>query len=169
MIITVTAVVALFSLVTLKLYGLIVAILAGWVFYDRQKRKHKSKIKWALLTLLLGPLVPAFYIPKRNLKLGEQREGGYWWNLAKSFSLFWTLLMLFLGISYLGFISTSMHDMTNDYELAGAGIGTALGMGMLFSTWFGGIIIALVLGLLLKKSVIEEGPTGELLAKSEYA
>jgi hypothetical protein len=71
--------------------------------------------------------------------------------------------MIALAFMGLGSIATSMSGMANnDAALAGAGIGAALGLGLLFGLWFIVIAAVLIIGLLLKKSTIEEGPTGDL-------
>lgn len=55
-------------------------------------------------------------------------------------------------------------NVTNELESAGLAIGATLGIGMLVGMWFLVMIAALLIGVFLRKSsVVEEGPTGNLL------
>lgn len=118
------------------------------------------------MTFVFGSLVLPIYIAKRNLKEGEVREGGLGWNILKNFALLWTITCAVWGISGL-FIGASI-ETTNEWEEAGAAIGTGIGIIMIGFLWFVGAISALVLGMFLKKnSIVENGPTGALAKLGE--
>lgn len=139
-------------------------ILALWVLVDAGKRKASAG-GWFFGTLILGVLLIPFYRAGRPLKAGEKRYGGYGWNVMKGFALFWTLFMFVAAVTGMFNAGSAINEMgaASDAERAGAGLGVALGMGMLFCLWFFPLVGALVLGLLLKKgNEVEEGPTGRL-------
>lgn len=139
-----------------------IIILTIWVGVDAYKRKN-NVILWPLGTLFITPIVAPVYFAKRNLKEGELREGGTGWNILKNFALVWTVLMLFTGISGIIGASSVLQDTTSGAEVAGATIGTGLGLMAIAMFWFFPMVGAVVLGFFLKKSSqVEEGPTGEL-------
>ena len=160
---TITFILALVALAVGNSYWFITVLCAGWLLCDSNVRHHKSWIGWVIATLILSPLVVAIYLPQRNLKAGEKREGGYAWNLSKNFCLLWTLTMIAIAFMGLGSAASSISGMTNDASIAGAGLGVALRLGLIFGLWFIVMITALIIGLLMKKSTIEEGPTGDLV------
>jgi hypothetical protein len=145
-------------------YFVLYVIIAAWVFRDARKRRL-SPVPWTLATAILGPVVVPVYFAKRPLREGETREGGTAWNVLKNFALFWTLTMLVVGVAGLFAASAVVGSTTDEVEQAGAAIGGAIGMGLIFALWFFPMIVALVLGFFLKKSsVVEKGPTGALAA-----
>lgn len=105
-----------------------------------------------------------FYFAKRNLKSGQVREGGTAWNVLKYFALFWTITIAVVGVAGFGSASAVVSNSTNGFEQAGAVIGTGIGLALLLPLWFFPMVFALILGAFLKKSsVVENGPTGELV------
>lgn len=143
-------------------YFILYMIFAVWVFFDARKRLNQP-IGWPATTLLLGPLVLPVYFAKRNLKAGEVREGGTAWNVIKNFALFWTLTMIVGAMAGMANVSHMAGQATTQAEKAGTALGATLGLGMLFMLWFGVLVVALVIGLFLKKSsIVERGPTGPL-------
>ena len=145
-------------------YLIAVAILshAVWVFLDAQKRRNEP-FGWAIGTALLWLFVVPFYLAKRNLKAGETREGGTGWNVLKTLTLLWTLVMIVVGVSYLSTVGRIASSAHSGAEKAGAAIGGTLGIVFLFAAWFLPAAGALIVGLLVKKSsLVEAGPTGPL-------
>lgn len=140
-------------------------ILAIWVLVDGRKR-GANYLAWGIGTAILGPLAVSFYLSRRPLKAGETREGGPAWNVLKNFAVFWTLYMA--GWAGLGLISVGgqMGAMQSDAERVGGAIGATLGFGLIAVVWFFPFVAATVLGLILKKSVVEKGPTGPLAQTS---
>lgn len=60
-------------------------------------------------------------------------------------------------------VSHQTATITDEWESAGYAIEATLGAGMLVGLWFFVMIVALVIGLFIKKSsVIETGPTGNV-------
>jgi formylglycine-generating enzyme required for sulfatase activity len=131
------------------------------MFFDSRKREYPG-IWWVLATVLFGPLVVPIYLAKRNLKAGEEREGGLAWNILKNFSLFWTITLVIAFVAGLVSATSDLHPQ-NDAETTGAGIGMFLAMILYFVLWFIPVAGALTVGFILKKSsIIEKGPTGAL-------
>lgn len=155
---TITLILAIITASIGNSYLFVVILCAGWLFYDARTRQDKNWLAWIIATLILSPLIIAVYLPQRKLRTKEKREGGYPWNLAKSFALLWTITLVSIACIGLGNVANTMPGMTNDFEIAGAGIGIALGLGLLFGLWLSIISPVLIIGLFLKKSTVEYGP-----------
>lgn len=89
-------------------------------------------------------------------RVEKRKRGIIGWFFLLLF-LGFNALMLFALISGLGDAGQSMQGMTNEYERAGAEVGTALGAMMLIMIWAAG---ALILGLFVmftrgKKVIVE--------------
>jgi len=132
-------------------------ILLAYLAYDAYNREVSNIWAWGLGTLLVGVVVLPFYFANRPLKDGEVRTGGFGWNVLKNFTLLWTFLFVVLVFS-----SCAAADTVEGSMLAG-------GIGLFFFgiIWFGALVVALVFGLFIKKSITEEGPTGPLAAGDE--
>jgi len=142
--------------------------LAIWMFIDAKRRRYDAGKWWAIGTTLFCPITAPFYFASRNLRKGESREGGTPWNVLKNFALFWTVTMAIATLSGMADLAGSGDTSQDEYEQAGAAIGTAIGLGLLFLIWFFPMLGALVLGMFLKKSsVVETGPTGALALQDE--
>jgi hypothetical protein len=148
-------------------YFVLCGISAFWVFVDARKRSlGGSAIGWAIGALLIGPILLSLYLAKRPLKEGEVREGGNAWNILKNFALFWTLTMAIAAVATMTSVSRHASTYTTDAEKAGAGVGTVLGLGLLFMLWFLPTFGAALIGFFVRKSsIVERGPTGPLLAR----
>lgn len=143
---------------------------AIWVFFDSKNRRTNKGALWAVGALFAGVVVLPIYFAKRNLYAGEVREGGTGWNTVKVFALYWTITMFVAGIAGMGAASRVVSDASSSAEQAGAAIGSMLGLGLLIGLWFAVLVGTLVIGLFLKKSsVVENGPTGELVGQEAPA
>ena len=173
-------------------YFVLCASFALWIFIDAKKRMNHV-VGWPLAILLLGlilyvldwPLAILFlglivllsiYLAKRNLKEGEVRSGGTGWNTLKYFVALWTIAIAVLAVWSLleipdfalqqyDFVIEQSEDTVIEQAVEDTIIGTAVlaSLGMLFFIWFGVLVGALVLGLILKDSnIVEKGPTGPL-------
>jgi hypothetical protein len=142
--------------------------LAVWMFIDAKRRRYDAGKWWAVATALFCPVTAPVYFASRNLRKGETREGGRAWNLLKNFALFWTVTMAIGAVAGMVNVAGSTDELHNEYERAGAAVGTAIGLGLLFFLWFFPMVGALVLGMFLKKStIVETGPTGALALQDE--
>ena len=142
--------------------------LAIWMFIDAKRRRYDAGKWWAVATALFCPVTAPVYFASRNLRKGESREGGRAWNVLKNFAIFWTVTMAIGAVGGMVNVAGSTDELHNEYERAGAAIGTAIGLGLLFFLWFFPMVGALALGMFLKKSsVIETGPTGALALHDE--
>src|SRR5436309_4137295 len=117
----------------LILYGLF----ALWVLFDGLGRKMgASAILWTAGTLFLGPIILPIYLASRPLKQGEVREGGKAWNVLKNFAILWTIVMAVVSIGTMVIVTKSAENLPSEGAKAGAGLGMALGMGLLAAMWF---------------------------------
>ena len=133
------------------LYFLPYLILSLWVVYDARKRKNNMIIS-PISTALFGLIALPVYLAKRNLLGDETREGGVAWNTIKFFVLFWTLTITIDGIHAI----KVMSEMTDRMSPGISDFGEAIAIGAYVFVWFVVVILALILGLFLKKNVIEK-------------
>jgi hypothetical protein len=119
---------------------------AAWVFIDARRRMGARW--WPIAVLAGGPAGLAAYFALRPLREGESREGGLAWQVVSMFVVCWTALLAVAGLWNLAiaFITWS-----------------ALGI-----AWLVGALPALVIGLALKRSTVEHGPTGMLRAMAGW-
>jgi hypothetical protein len=149
-------------------YFLIYFPLAVWMFIDSKRRRYDKGLWWALGTAFIGPLTAPAYFAYRPLRKGESREGGRAWVILKNFALFWTVTMAGCTLAGMANVADTTNRMTNEYERAGAAIGSALGLGLLFIVWLLPMIGAVMVGVFLKKAnAVENGPTGALATEEE--
>ena len=143
------------------MWWILVTICLGiWAIKDAKARKEESQLL-PRLTFVFGTLVLPIYLAKRNLKEGEVREGGMAWNVLKNFALYWTITCIVWVIYAL--CTVGSMNPADEYEAAGAAIGTGIGIMMIGGLWFIGTVGAVILGVFLKKSsIVENGPTGAL-------
>jgi hypothetical protein len=130
-----------------------------WVVVDSLKRKSLAWGYAILSFVWLWCFSLPFYFAGRKLLPGETREGGYAWNVCKSFLLLWSFLLGYCLLA--GMVNVSDHlggQEMSDAAAAGAAIGAGIGVGLFFCLWIGVAIPTLVIGLLLKKnSIVETG------------
>jgi hypothetical protein len=127
-------------------YPLLVALAAGWVFADARRRMTRRA--WGAAVLAGGPLGLAAYLALRPLREGESREGGTAWQLLSKFVVTWTGVLAFAALWNLAFA------IADPYTLALA--------------WTLGAVPALAVGMALKQSTVERGPTGMLAAMAGW-
>jgi len=152
------------GILLLFIFNIVIAI---WILVD-SIRRESSGILYALGTCVFGILIAPIYMAKRNLKRGEIREGGAGWNIVKNFTLLWTLLMSVTATT--GFINVliQFQGFRSDAEMTGFGLGVIFGLGIYLTIWFVITISAVMIGFLIKDtSIVEKGPTGELI-EEEY-
>jgi hypothetical protein len=122
------------------LYGLLAAGAAVWTFVDAQRRMAPRW--WTAAAAIGGPLGIAAYFAFRPLREGESREGGSAWQLISKFIVAWTALLALAALWNLAF---RFIDLVS--------LGTL---------WAAVTVPALAVGLALKRSTVEHGPTGLL-------
>lgn len=143
--------------------GVILSVLlAAWIAWDARNRMA-NWILWGIATLILWPIAIPLYLAQRPLKSGERREGGRAWNVLKNFALTWTLFMLVITpIAFVGAGAEVASEAASDAEAAGAALGMGLGLVFAGGLWFFVMLGAVIVGFFLRKSDVEEGPTGRL-------
>ena len=119
-------------------YPLLAALAAGWVLVDARRRMAPRY--WTAAVALGGPLGLATYLALRPLHEGESREGGRAWQFLSKFVVVWTALLAFAALWN---VALPFADL--------ATIGVA---------WALVALPALVVGIALKRSTTEHGPTG---------
>jgi hypothetical protein len=135
-------------------YIVLIIAITVWEMFDAHSRRDPNPISNAILTLLIFPIGFPWYLATRNLRPTETREGGAWWNFFKYFIILWTISCVMWAVD------SCYSAITPEGDRATQGLSLILGGGFMFLTWLVVTIVALVLGLVLKKnSVIERGPT----------
>lgn len=135
-------------------------ILGTWLLIDASRRKvgGGTIVMYVIGAVVLSVLVVPFYVALRPLKAGETRDGGAAWNVLKWFALLWTVgWALFTANVFLDLLPLAA-------ESVGGTVGFGIGLGLYGCMWFVPLVGALVLGLFLKKSTVETGPTPPLAA-----
>lgn len=127
-------------------YPLAIAAAAVWVCYDARQRMGAKW--WPLAILLGGPAGMAAYLALRPLREGESREGGLAWQVMSMFVVGWTALLAAAALWNLAIPSISWN---------------VLGI-----AWAVGALPGLAIGLALKRSTVEHGPTGMLRAMAGW-
>ena len=122
-------------------YLLWVAVSAGWLFVDARSRRAS---RWWAAAALAGPLGLAAYWARRPLFAEESREGGDAWQFLSMFVVFWTGL---IALAAAWNVALPFVDMPT-----------------LAVAWACIAVPALVVGMALKRSTTEHGPTGVLRA-----
>lgn len=123
-------------------YPLCIAAASAWTLVDSRAR-HASP-GWVAAVAIAGPVGLAAYLALRPLREGESREGGRAWKCLSLLVVTWTAMLAF---AVLWNLWLPFADM--------ATIGAA---------WACVAVPALVVGLALKRSTTEHGPTGVLRA-----
>ncbi len=136
---------------------------AAYCFWDASVRRMKNPWLWSVSGAILGLFALAILHGNRWLKPGETRTGGRALDSCRWIAILNTIKFLILIfqalLSYSRFLS----------KYPGGGIigrltleGVSMTIGRLILAWLvttGGV---LVLGLILKKDIREQGPTGPL-------
>lgn len=127
--------------------------LSIWLYQDAQARQMRSPMAWVALLWLSGPIGFAWYWTRRPLFAGELRLGGRAWVMLRAFLTTLTAYVVLLSAVLLVWLSGFM-------PLA-AIIAVLLGIGLMFSAlWLGLIIVVLLLAWFLRDSrQWEKGPT----------
>jgi hypothetical protein len=118
-------------------YLLWIAAAAVWLFIDAGSR-HANR--WWVAAAVAGPIGLAAYWTRRPLRDGESREGGEAWQFLSMLVVFWTALLAF----------AAAWNVALPF----------VGMPTLAVAWACIALPALVVGLALKRSTTEHGPTG---------
>ncbi len=156
-------------------YALLHGPLAAWVLSDASQRKQDNAEVWAIGAFLLGLFCFPWYLASRNLKAGEVREGGFFWNVLRGFVLMWTLEILAsaaLMLAAIALLTGVGREMIADQPDIPAGValtrwlftsGAQVAFIWLSAVWMVPMVGAAALGFFLKNSsVVERGPTGAL-------
>lgn len=127
-------------------YPLLAAAATFWTFIDARLRL--APWWWPLAVGAAGPVGLAAYLALRPLREGESREGGTAWQLMSLLVVTWTGL---LALAVLWNAAFPFEALAN-----------------LALAWVAVAAPALAVGLALKRSSVQHGPTGMLLAVARW-
>ena len=126
-------------------YPLWVAAAAAWLFVDARSRQSS---RWWVAAAVAGPPGLAAWWARRPLRDGESREGGDAWQFLSMLVVFWTALIVLAAAWNLVLPMVSMPTVA--------------------VAWGAVAVPALVVGLALRRSSTEHGPTGVFAALAAW-
>ena len=132
--------------------GLICAVLI-WL---NNKERNAPIVKYIVISILFPQLGYGLWQAEKPLIGNEERYGGKGWNIMKWFAIFHTIFCVIWAVYGLVVGSDVASKTNDDFGRAGAVIGTGLGIIMIMMVWFGGVLGSLILGLILKKPIVEK-------------
>lgn len=135
---------------------IIVMIVCGLVVAKAAQDRLMPPILWGFWSFLVPVIGIPLYLAHRNLKAGESRRGGRWWNVMRYGAVVWSAFCLaWAGRSILGVGGAT----------PAAAVGAAI---VVFGAWLIPTAITLVIGVLLKTDEVEVGPTGALADAGDF-
>jgi len=137
------------------MWYLVTGLVCVFLIWKDSKKREGSIVKHAVLSVLVPPLGYALWQAEKPLVGDEKRYGGKGWNLMKWIAIMHTVLCIIWAVYGMMIGAEVASGADSEYGVAGAAIGTFLGLGMIAFVWFGGVVGSLVLGLILKKPVTE--------------
>ena len=146
-------------------YYVLNIIFAVWVGIDSSDRKSNTWV-WSILTLFFGGLVIAVYIAVRPLKENESRKGGRAWNILKNFAIFWTAQIITVSLYLITGISNIISGSVSEIEFILLGFGGFVFLILFAVVLIVPVVIALTIGLLLRKKNIIETWSGNNISNS---
>lgn len=138
-------------------------LLGRWVYLDTAGRGVRNPIAWAIIVPISWLFMLPVYLARRPLLAGEVRTGGTWWNLLRAFAATYAVGVGLLGLRY---VRPALFGLV--WTIA-AGTGAVMA-----SLQFVGIlllialpvVLALGVGMLLRKPTTEVGPTASLTGRT---
>jgi hypothetical protein len=138
------------------MWYLITGLICVFLIWNNNKDRNASITKYAIISILLPPLGYGFWQAEKPLINEEKRYGGRGWNILKWFAIIHTIMCVVWAF-YGMFIGAKIaSESGSDAGKVGAAIGTGLGIMMIMAVWFFGVMGSLVLGLIVKKPIVEE-------------
>ena len=138
-------------LLTSLVFNLVVAL---WVLHDAHARGARKPGFAAVLALMWGPLGLGLWVSDRPLRQGEQRSGGTGSTLARGFLTGWLALLpaiVVLAVQATAYGAEVPGSLGRQFGVLPAAV---LVTSVL---WGGPALLALVLGRLGRRSVVEYG------------
>ncbi len=134
-----------------------------WVYLDTAARGVRNPIAWAIMVPISWPFMLPVYLARRPLVAGEVRTGGTWWNLLRAFAATYAVGTALLVLRY---VRPALFDLV--WTIAAknsAGMASLQFVGILLLIALPAVL-ALGVGMLLRKPTIEVGPTASLCART---
>jgi hypothetical protein len=138
------------------MWYLITGALCAFLIWNNNRNRNANIVKYALISLLFPPLGFGLWQAEKPLIGDEKRYGGKSWNVLKWIAIIHTILCIIWAFYGLVIGAEVASNTNSDYGKAGAVIGAGIGIMMIMMVWFFGVVGSLVLGLILKKPIVEE-------------
>lgn len=138
-------------------------LLGRWVYLDTAARGVRNPIAWAIIVPISWIFMLPVYLARRPLVAGEVRTGGTSWNLLRAFAATYAVGTALLALRYVrpalfGLVWTIAAR--NSAVMASSQV---VGILLLIAL---PAVLALGVGMLLRKPTTEVGPTASLTART---
>ncbi len=136
-------------------------VLGRWVYLDTTARRVCNPVAWTIVVPITWLFMLPVYLATRPLAAGEVRGGGTWWNILHAFSATYAVGATLILLRY---ARMAVFALVWNAMRGGGGFVAAFlqALGILGASIVLPALTALGIGLLLRKPIIEVGPTGPL-------
>ena len=155
-------VVALAATQSLLMIPLALVLLGRWAFLDATARRVPHPLALAFTVSITWPVMLPVYLATRPLAAGEVRVGGTTWNISRAFAATYAVGAGLLVVRYLPMVM---------FAMAWAGMADGRGLLRVLESTLAGLtlvavpaVAALGVGLVLRRPIMQSGPTGPLAA-----
>ena len=138
------------------MWYLITGLICIFLIWNNNKERNASITKYAIISIIWPPLGYGLWQAEKPLINDEKRYGGKGWNILKWFAIIHTIMCVIWGFYGMFLGAKVASESGSDAGKVGAAIGTGLGIMMIMLVWFFGVVGSLILGLIVKKPIVEE-------------
>jgi len=139
---------------------LITGMLCILLIWRNKKNRNVNITKYVILSILFPHIGYGLWEAEKPLIDNEKRHGGKGWNVMKWVGIIHTIMCVIFAL-YIIFWGVAQLDGDHATESEIKGIFLSIGWSIMLTIvlWFFGIGVSLILGLILKKPIIETAQT----------
>jgi hypothetical protein len=145
---------------------LALVLLGRWVYLDAKARRVCNHVAWAIMVPLTWLFMLPVYLATRPLTAGEIRSGGILWNILRGFTATYAAGATVILLRYARMIVFALV-----WRAMGGGTGSLDAIlqfvGILAASIVLPAVAALGVGVLLRRTTVEIGPTGPLAVEAK--
>jgi hypothetical protein len=138
-------------------------LLGRWVYLDTAARGVRNPIAWAIIVPISWIFMLPVYLARRPLVAGEVRTGGTWWNLLRAFAATYAVGTALLALRYLRPALFGLVWAIAAGNRAVMALLQFVGVLLLIAL---PAVLALGVGMFLRKQTTEVGPTASLTVRA---
>lgn len=136
-------------------------LLGRWVYLDTAARGVRNPIAWAIIVPVSWTFMLPFYLARRPLLAGEVRTGGTWWNLLRAFAATYAVGTALLVLRY---FRPALFGLVRTIAARNSAVMASLQVVGILLLIALPAVLALGVGMLLRKPTTEVGPTASCTA-----